>query len=400
MRTMEYFEGEPDYALIPYDRDTYTLSGDLDVENLSFYTEDGIRLIDNISFHLKEGEHLALVGFSGSGKSTLAQCIGQLYKYTGGHIYIGEKEVAAMTKKDVVTNLGYIPQMPFIFTGTIEENLLYSCRALVGPNGETEGGPQMPNRDDVIGVLQQTGIFVDVLRFGLNSFLHQEEHAELVKKIVGIRGAFQDEFGEELADYVEFFNELDFLYFSSVSENLTFGAANLSEFEDQNLPQNEYFIDFLNRADLTRPLLSLGAELCSQTVDILRNLPPDKVFFEQSPIMVDEFDDYKELVDRLKAKHLHELAEEDRQILLGLALRFIPGRHKMVGLPKILEGLILEGRAMFRSQIEEDRPEAFSFFDINHYIYSQTILNNIFSERPKPRSPTSRTRSTRASFNC
>ncbi len=48
---------------------------------------------------LEEGEHLALVGFSGSGKSTLAMCIGQLYKYTGGSVMIGDKEVSGLTKK-------------------------------------------------------------------------------------------------------------------------------------------------------------------------------------------------------------------------------------------------------------------------------------------------------------
>jgi len=113
-------------------------------------------------------------------------------------------------------------------------------------------------------------------------------------------------------------------------------------------------------------------------VDILGNLPPDAVFFEQSPINAEELEDYKILVEHLKKKKLHELTSEDRQRLLELALRFVPGVHKMVALPEMLETLILEGRALFREKITIDHPDAITFVQMSEYIYSQTILNNIF----------------------
>jgi len=101
------------------------------------------------------------------------------------------------------------------------------------------------------------------------------------------------------------------------------------------------------------------------------------VFFEQSPINPEELDGYKALVGRLKEKRLHQLSDQEREKLLELALRFIPGKHKMVGLPGILKDVILEGRALFREKISTDDPEAISFFHTSDYIYSQTILNNI-----------------------
>jgi len=118
-------------------------------------------------------------------------------------------------------------------------------------------------------------------------------------------------------------------------------------------------------------------------VDILGNLPPNKVFFEQSPINPDELDGYKELVEHLKEKKLHQLSDQDRERLLEISLRFTPGRHKMVGMPTILEKLILEGRALFRETISVDDPVAISFFQMSDYIYSQTILNNILFGRTK-----------------
>jgi len=234
----------------------------------------------------------------------------------------------------------------------------------------------------MISILQQTGIFADVLRFGLNTILTHDKHKDLTSTIIRVRQNFQRDFGEELSDYVEFFNEDKYLYHSSISDNLTFGTPNTEAFADMGLIKNEYFLNFLKESDLTRPLLSLGSELSKQTVDILGNLPPDKVFFEQSPINPEELDEYKSLVQRLKKKKLHQLSAQDSGMLMEQALRFIPGKHKMVALPQILERLILEGRALFKEKISKDDPEAFSFYDMSSYIFSQTILNNIFFGKP------------------
>lgn len=380
-RTMEYFDTEPDHKIEPVDRKPYDLEGSIEISDVSFVTEEGIRLIEGVNLNLKPGEHLALVGFSGSGKSTLAMCIGQLYKYSTGHIMLGNKEVTDLTKADMVNNIGVVAQAPYIFDGSIEENLLYSCDSL--NNYRSEEDIVRPSLDEIIGVLQQTGVFVDVLRFGLNTMIHPGEHQELVETIIRIREKFQEYYWDELADYVEFFDENRYLYFSSVSENLTFGTPNKPEFMDENLAKNDYFLSFLDQADLTRTLLSLGAELSRQTVDILGNVTPDRVFFEQSPIAMEEFDDFKLLVERLKKKKLHQISDADRNKLLELALRFNPGKHKMIGLQDILKQLILEGRAMFRDMIAEEDPEAFTFFKMSEYLYSQTLLNNILFGKTK-----------------
>jgi ABC-type multidrug transport system fused ATPase/permease subunit len=59
----------------------------------------------------------------------------------------------------------------------------------------------------------------------------------------------------------------------------------------------------------------------------------------------------------------------------------------MAALPEILEMLILEGRALFRQNIAEDDPGAFTLYQMSEYIYSQTILNNIFFGKTKTSNP-------------
>lgn len=381
-RTMEYYDAAPEYQLAPPDRAPYHLKGGLEVQNMSFATEGGIHLLQDINLSLKPGEHLALVGFSGSGKSTLALCVGQLYRYTGGHVRIDGREVAEMTKTDIINNIGFVSQSPFIFGGTIESNLLYGCEARIQAAG---GGsaPPMPTLDQTIEVLQQTGIFVDVLRFGLNALLSSERDRDLMAVLVRVRANFQRDFGETLADHVEFFSEKNFLHHSSIAENLIFGTASDPEFETVNLPHNPYFLRFLKRADLTRPLLALGADLARQMVDILGNLPPQDIFFRESPIQPEELDVYKELVQRLSKNRLYELPGREREKLLTLGLRFNPGRHKTVALSDLLEKRVLQGRALFKSEIEQDFPAAVAFYQASAYIHSQTILNNILFGKSK-----------------
>ncbi|KPJ77445.1 MAG: ABC transporter ATP-binding protein [Deltaproteobacteria bacterium SG8_13] len=385
-RTMEYFNLEPEHELAPSDRKPYDLEGSLEVSNLSFTVEGGIRLLNDISLSLKPGEQLGLVGFSGSGKSTLAQCIGQLYKYTGGQIQLGGKEVADLTKKDIINNVGFVSQSPFIFSGTIEENLLYGCMASSEGNG-AKGDGTIPSLDDIIAVLQQTGIFIDVLRFGLNTILAQDRDQKLVETILRVRTNFQRRFGQELAEYVEFFDENRYLFFSSVIENLTFGTSNRQAYETEFIADNPEFVLLLERFQLSLPLLSLGIRLAEQTIDILGDLPPEEFFFEQSPILPDELDTYRQVVARTKKENLNRIGPKDRTRLLQLALRFTPGIHKMVALPEVLESLILNGRAMFREKILAEDPEAFTFYENSGYIFSQTILNNIFFGKMKSTNP-------------
>jgi ABC-type multidrug transport system fused ATPase/permease subunit len=222
-RTMEYFDIKPEHALVADGRKPFDLDGSITVEDLSFETEDGTRLLSEISFSLKPCEHMALVGFSGSGKSTLAQCIVQLYRYTRGRIAIGQKEVASLSKKDVVANIGFVSQNPFIFDGTIEDNLLYAWKALP-ENEDSANQSDRPSLDQKIQVLQQTGIFVDVLRFGLNSKLHGSAHQGLISQIIRLRKKFLAEFSTELQEYIEHYDETKFLLYSSIAENLMFGV--------------------------------------------------------------------------------------------------------------------------------------------------------------------------------
>ncbi len=374
-KTMNYFDVEIKHELTPENREPYALDVSINVENMTLETKEGVKLLNNINLNIAAGEQIALVGFSGSGKSSLALCLAQLYDYTSGHASIGNREIAKLTKADMTKNIGLVSQSPFIFDGTIKENLMYSYTALHGELCVQEGDCK-PELDDLVHVLQQSGLFVDVLRFGLTTIVDKNAE-ELIPVIVRMRENFQNEFGDSLGDRVEFFDEGQFLSYASIADNIIFGAPVAEEFKNHKLVKSQFFLKFMDDADLTRPLLSLGKEIADQTVDILKNIKHDKIFFEQSPIKPEEFDLYEDIVIKIKNKKLHQIDKEQKTGLLELALRFSPGKHTIAVIPEFLTNLILEGRYLFREKILQKDPNAIAFFRNDQYIHSQTIFNNI-----------------------
>ena len=74
---MERFDVEPEFELMPTDRPVYHIKGEIEVKDLEYKLDTGVRLFSEVSFHARPGEQIALVGFSGSGKSSLAMVLGQ-----------------------------------------------------------------------------------------------------------------------------------------------------------------------------------------------------------------------------------------------------------------------------------------------------------------------------------
>ena len=381
-RLMEYFDDKPEFLLAPTDRPPYELAASVHVRDLSFSVAPRVHLLQKVSFDLEPGESMALVGFSGSGKSTLVHCIGQLYRYTGGSVQIGGHEVQELTKQDMVRNAGIVAQTPYIFDGTIRENLLYSCQAIHDPDDE-EARDKLPKLDEMIEAIQQVGLFVDVLRFGLNTVIREEEGRQLRDKLIRMRYRFQSEFGELLAGDIEFFDIRKYMLYSSVASNLTFGTALQQAFSQENLSNTDYVLWFLARADLWGPLLELGRDATLQTVDILGSIEPDALFFEQSPMEPDEFEEYRELSQRLASADVDELSSTDKSMLLKLALRFVAGSHMTGELHPELQDALVRARKQFRDQIQADHPGAFTFYLMSGYLPTLSILDNILFGRTR-----------------
>lgn len=87
----------------------------------AYNNEDWV--IKDLSFHVKQGQSLAVVGSTGAGKSTLINLIGRFYDVQKGSVTIGGKDIRDFKKTELRKRMGYVFQDPFIFNGTIADNI-------------------------------------------------------------------------------------------------------------------------------------------------------------------------------------------------------------------------------------------------------------------------------------
>jgi len=103
------------------------LKGDIELKDVSFsYKGQNFEALKNINITIKEGEKVAILGKIGSGKSTLAKLIQNLYVPTKGSVLIDQTDVRQIDPVDLRRVIGVVPQEPFLFMGSIKDNITIS----------------------------------------------------------------------------------------------------------------------------------------------------------------------------------------------------------------------------------------------------------------------------------
>lgn len=100
--------------------------GRLVFENVSFRYPDAFKeTLSDISFSVNAGERLAIIGATGSGKTSLFQLIPRLYEPSKGNIYVDDILLTDYSFKALRDGIGYVPQTPLLFTGSIFDNIAF-----------------------------------------------------------------------------------------------------------------------------------------------------------------------------------------------------------------------------------------------------------------------------------
>jgi ATP-binding cassette subfamily B multidrug efflux pump len=81
--------------------------------------------ISNISFKVRPGEVTAIIGGTGSGKSTLVNLIPRFYDVVSGSVLVDGVDVREMRQQELRSKIGFVPQSPILFSGTIADNIRY-----------------------------------------------------------------------------------------------------------------------------------------------------------------------------------------------------------------------------------------------------------------------------------
>jgi ATP-binding cassette subfamily B protein len=105
------------------------LEGRISFENVSFHYETGPEVLHNIDFNVLPGETAALVGPTGAGKSTMVSLLARFYDVTGGRILVDGYNLRDFEQIAYRSHLGLVLQDPFLFSGTISDNIRYGNTA-------------------------------------------------------------------------------------------------------------------------------------------------------------------------------------------------------------------------------------------------------------------------------
>lgn len=111
-----------------YEPKGLTLAGDIEFRNVSFSYHDQITseskwALRDCSFKIKAGETIALVGHTGAGKTTLASLLFRFYDHQKGDILVDDRKIEDYDKRALRSNLGYVQQDVFVFSGSLLENI-------------------------------------------------------------------------------------------------------------------------------------------------------------------------------------------------------------------------------------------------------------------------------------
>ena len=102
------------------------IKGKIEFNKVSLtYDDTGITALKGVTFTINKGETLAILGKTGSGKSTVINLISRLYDVTEGEVLIDGENIKTRNLNDVRSQIGFVPQDPFLFSDTIENNIKF-----------------------------------------------------------------------------------------------------------------------------------------------------------------------------------------------------------------------------------------------------------------------------------
>ena len=130
---------------------TLPVRGEVRYEGVGFTYDGGREVLKNISLHARAGEMIALVGPTGSGKSTLVSLLPAFYELTAGTITIDGQDIGPVSLTTLREQISVVSQEPFLFNGTIRENILYG--KLDASEGELTAAAKAANCHDFISAL-------------------------------------------------------------------------------------------------------------------------------------------------------------------------------------------------------------------------------------------------------
>jgi ATP-binding cassette subfamily B protein len=128
-RIFALIDAEPTVRQIAEDS-VPALSGEVLFDRVDFRYTTQEQILDGFSLRIEPGESVALVGHTGAGKSSIAKLIARFYEFQGGKLSIDGADIRTFDLHQYRRQLGIVSQVPFLFSGSVANNIRYGAREI------------------------------------------------------------------------------------------------------------------------------------------------------------------------------------------------------------------------------------------------------------------------------
>ena len=180
-RIIEVLDTRPEITDAPDAVELGGIRGEVVFDHVTFRYTPGVTVLEDINLHVRPGETIALVGETGAGKSTMTALISRLYEVTEGRILIDGVDIRAIKRAALASQMGVVLQEPYLFSGTIRENIRYG--RLDATDDEVEGAARLVGAHDFIA-RQEQGYETELHERGQNLSVGQRQLIAFARAII------------------------------------------------------------------------------------------------------------------------------------------------------------------------------------------------------------------------
>lgn len=157
------------------------ITGRVEFDHVFFSYRNNVPVLNDVSFVAEPGQTIALVGPTGAGKTSIASLLARFYDVKGGRVLVDDIDIRDVTMASLRSQMGYVPQDPFLFTGTIADNIRFG--RLDATDDEVVEAAKLANAHDFIMRLPE-GYQTEVFERGQNYSQGQRQLVALARAVL------------------------------------------------------------------------------------------------------------------------------------------------------------------------------------------------------------------------
>jgi len=157
------------------------LRGEIAFRHLGFRYDETQKVLHDFNLTIPAGQTLAIVGHTGAGKSTLGKLITRFYEFQEGELLIDGRDIRSFDLPRYRRQLGIVPQSPFLFSGTVADNIRYPKPDAT--DADVEAAARMVGNGDWIEALPN-GLATDVGEYGRSLSMGQRQLVALARVLI------------------------------------------------------------------------------------------------------------------------------------------------------------------------------------------------------------------------